>query len=75
MACKQDYCKATFICINSGACYFSNLIILVYIQVTWDNPEELEDYIKKIQIAADKLTTENRRLRKSHFTVCDKVIY
>ena len=42
-------------------------------QVTWDNPEELEDYIKKIQIAADKLTTENRRLRKSHFTVCDKV--
>ncbi|KAK6172722.1 hypothetical protein SNE40_016326 [Patella caerulea] len=42
-------------------------------QVTWDNPEELEHYIKKLQAAADRLTTENRRLRKSHFVVSDKV--
>ncbi len=44
-----------------------------FLQVTWDEPEELESYIKKIQAAAEKLTTENRRLRKSHLTVCDKV--
>ncbi|ESO93665.1 hypothetical protein LOTGIDRAFT_209197 [Lottia gigantea] len=43
------------------------------VQVTWDNPEELESYIKKLQAAADRLTTENRRLRKSHFVVSDKV--
>ncbi|XP_064610087.1 cytoplasmic dynein 2 heavy chain 1-like isoform X3 [Liolophura sinensis] len=43
------------------------------VQVTWDNPEELESYIKKLQSAADRLTTENRRLRKSHFVVCEKV--
>lgn len=41
--------------------------------MTWDAPEELESYIKKVQAAAEKLTTENRRLRKSHLTVCDKV--
>jgi dynein heavy chain 2 len=43
------------------------------VQVTWDNPEELENYIKKLQKAADRLTTENRKLRKSHNTVCEKV--
>ena len=41
--------------------------------MTWDNPEELEAYIQKLQGAADRLTSENRRLRKSHATVCDKV--
>ena len=43
------------------------------VQVTWDNPEELEAYIEKLQAAADRLTTENRRLRKAHHVVCDKV--
>ncbi|CAL1541204.1 unnamed protein product [Lymnaea stagnalis] len=43
------------------------------IQVTWDNPEQLEQYIKKLQTAADRLTTENRKLRKVHFLVSDKV--
>ncbi|KAK7096855.1 hypothetical protein V1264_003902 [Littorina saxatilis] len=42
-------------------------------QVTWDNPEQLEAYIKKLQSAADRLTTENRKLRKSHNVVSEKV--
>lgn len=43
------------------------------IEITWDNPEELDNYIKKLQKAAERLTTENRRLRKSHFTISEKV--
>jgi dynein heavy chain 2 len=43
------------------------------VQVTWDNPEQLEAYIRKLQAAADRLTTENRKLRKSHTVVSDKV--
>ncbi|XP_076467409.1 LOW QUALITY PROTEIN: cytoplasmic dynein 2 heavy chain 1-like [Babylonia areolata] len=43
------------------------------VQVTWDNPEQLEAYIRKLQSAADRLTTENRKLRKSHFVVSEKV--
>ena len=43
------------------------------VQVTWDNPEELEAYIQKLQASADRLTTENRKLRKCHNIVCDKV--
>ena len=43
------------------------------VQVTWDNPEQLEAYIKKLQAAADRLTTENRKLRKSHYIVSEKV--
>ena len=43
------------------------------IQITWDNPGELEKYIGKLQSAAEKLTSENRRLRKSHSIVCEKV--
>ncbi|XP_012944204.1 cytoplasmic dynein 2 heavy chain 1 [Aplysia californica] len=43
------------------------------VQVTWDNPEQMEHYIKKLQTAADRLTTENRKLRKSHFDVSEKV--
>ncbi|OWF37256.1 Cytoplasmic dynein 2 heavy chain 1 [Mizuhopecten yessoensis] len=42
------------------------------VEITWDNPDELDHYIKKLQKAAERLTTENRRLRKSHNTVCDK---
>ena len=42
-------------------------------QVTWDNPTELENYINKLQKAADRLTTENRRLRKCHQVIGEKV--
>ena len=44
------------------------------VQVTWDKPEELEAYIQKVQSAANRLTSENRRLRKCHLTVADKVV-
>ncbi|XP_063970614.1 cytoplasmic dynein 2 heavy chain 1 [Lytechinus pictus] len=44
------------------------------VQITWENPKELEEYITKLQAAAEKLTTENRRLRKWHHTVSDKVV-
>ncbi|XP_071846316.1 cytoplasmic dynein 2 heavy chain 1-like isoform X2 [Apostichopus japonicus] len=43
------------------------------VQVTWDNPQELETYIVKLQAAAERLTTENRRLRKWHYVLSDKV--
>lgn len=43
------------------------------IQITWDKPEELEEYIEKLQEAAERLTSENRRLRKQHTFICDKV--
>ncbi|XP_047126593.1 cytoplasmic dynein 2 heavy chain 1 isoform X1 [Hydra vulgaris] len=41
--------------------------------VTWDNPQEVEDYIKKLQAVAEKLTTDNRKLRKIHNVMIDKV--
>lgn len=42
-------------------------------EITWDDPEELDKYIHKLQKAAERLTTENRKLRKCHLTVCEKV--
>ena len=43
------------------------------VYVTWDNPTEVEAYIKKLQKVAEKLTTDNRRLRKCHSTMTEKV--
>ncbi|XP_061575223.1 dynein cytoplasmic 2 heavy chain 1 isoform X3 [Cololabis saira] len=44
------------------------------LQITWDNPKELEFYIAKLQSAAEKLSTENRKLRKWHTDFTDKVV-
>ncbi|KAM3616881.1 uncharacterized protein V6R79_025341 [Siganus canaliculatus] len=44
------------------------------LQITWDNPKELEVYITKLQSAAEKLSTENRKLRKWHTGFVDKVV-
>ncbi|KAM9801492.1 cytoplasmic dynein 2 heavy chain 1 [Neosynchiropus ocellatus] len=44
------------------------------LQITWDNPKELELYISKLQSAAEKLSSENRRLRKWHTDFIDKVV-
>lgn len=41
--------------------------------VTWDDPDQLERYIRRLQEAANKIMAENRRLRKQHFVVCEKV--
>ena len=43
------------------------------VQITWDSPRELEEYISKLQGAAERLTSENRRLRKCHGMLTDKV--
>ncbi|KAJ3022561.1 Cytoplasmic dynein 2 heavy chain 1 [Thoreauomyces humboldtii] len=42
--------------------------------ITWDSPQELEEYITQVQQAADRLTASNRKLRKSHSTICDQVL-
>lgn len=34
--------------------------------ITWDNAEELEAYIGKIQEAVNGISNENRRIRKIH---------
>ncbi|XP_068440329.1 cytoplasmic dynein 2 heavy chain 1 isoform X1 [Clinocottus analis] len=44
------------------------------LQITWNNPKELEMYIAKLQSAAEKLSTENRKLRKWHTDFIDKVV-
>ena len=43
-------------------------------QITWDKPSELEEYISKLQASAERLTTENRRLRHCHAILVDKVL-
>lgn len=42
-------------------------------QITWDSVEQLEDYTSRLRAAAEKLTTENRRLRRSHADLVVKV--
>ncbi|XP_075248310.1 cytoplasmic dynein 2 heavy chain 1-like [Convolutriloba macropyga] len=42
-------------------------------EVTWDDPENLEQYIEQLQKAAETLSLQNRRLRKAHFALVDKV--
>lgn len=43
--------------------------------MTWDNPTELEAYIQKLQAAAERLSTENRKLRKWHTNFIEKVYF
>jgi len=42
--------------------------------VTWNDPIEIENYIKKVQAKATELIAENRRLRKVHMNVTDMII-
>lgn len=44
-------------------------------QITWENPKDLEQYISKLQSAAERLSTENRKLRKWHTEFTNKVIF
>ncbi|VEL22565.1 unnamed protein product [Protopolystoma xenopodis] len=41
--------------------------------VTWDKMSRVETYISQLQTASRNLMSENRRLRKLHFTVIEKV--
>lgn len=45
------------------------------LQITWNNPKELESYISQLQDAAEKLSTENRKLRKWHSDFTEKVLF
>ncbi|KAF7232339.1 hypothetical protein EG68_08731, partial [Paragonimus skrjabini miyazakii] len=43
------------------------------VSITWDQTEEVEWYINQLQKASRQLMTENRRLRKVHFTILEKI--
>jgi len=59
--------------------YFNLLINLLFtergaggdsgVQITWDNPEQLSRYISTLRAAAEKLKTENLKLRRHHSTI------
>ena len=42
--------------------------------VSWANPAECENYIRSLQEAAEKLSSENRYLRKVHESLCDQTV-
>ena len=42
--------------------------------VTWSDPIEIENYIKKVQSKATELIAENRKLRKVHMNITDMII-
>nr|XP_023648221.1 cytoplasmic dynein 2 heavy chain 1 isoform X1 [Paramormyrops kingsleyae]XP_023648222.1 cytoplasmic dynein 2 heavy chain 1 isoform X1 [Paramormyrops kingsleyae] len=44
------------------------------LQITWDNPKELELYISKLQTVAERLSVENRKLRRRHKDFTEKVM-
>ena len=44
------------------------------ISVTWDKPAEVTNYINKLQTAAERMSTDNRKLRKRHIAMTGKVV-
>ncbi|KAE9420714.1 hypothetical protein Angca_008064, partial [Angiostrongylus cantonensis] len=42
--------------------------------VTWEDPKQLEDFISKLQLASDKLSNHNRRLRNAHTEIVHLVM-
>ena len=42
--------------------------------VTWQDPIEIEKYIKQVQTKATELISENRRLRKVHINIIDMIV-
>ena len=42
--------------------------------VTWQDPIEIEKYIKQVQTKATELISENRRLRKVHMNIIDMIV-
>ena len=43
------------------------------VQITWDSVEQLEEYTGRLRAAAEKLTSENRRLRRCHADLVARV--
>ncbi|OQS05963.1 dynein heavy chain [Thraustotheca clavata] len=44
------------------------------IDVTWNNLEECEEYVKHLQQAADALSIENRKLRRAHEKIGEDLV-
>lgn len=44
------------------------------VHITWNNPTECQNYVDRLQKAADRLSLENRKLRKSHNTLGTEVV-
>lgn len=42
--------------------------------VSWDDPSAVDAYIKRLQEVVQRLSRENRMLRKQHFVVLEKVL-
>ena len=42
--------------------------------VSWSNPAECENYIRTLQDAAEKLSSENRWLRKIHESLTSQAV-
>jgi dynein heavy chain 2, cytosolic len=42
--------------------------------ISWSNPAECENYIRMLQEAAEKLSSENRWLRKIHESLCAQTV-
>ena len=42
-------------------------------KLTWNSSNEVADYIKMVQKAANDLMSENRKLRKVHFEILEKI--
>ena len=42
--------------------------------ISWSNPAECENYIRMLQEAAEKLSSENRWLRKIHDSLCTQTV-
>ena len=43
-------------------------------QITWKDTRQLETYIATLKEAADRLTEKNRKLRKTHLFIADRII-
>ncbi|RHY58768.1 hypothetical protein DYB34_000770 [Aphanomyces astaci] len=44
------------------------------VDVTWNNLEECEEYVRQLQQAADALSVENRKLRRAHDKVSEELV-
>ena len=43
------------------------------VQITWESVEQLEEYTTRLRAATEKLTAENRRLRRCHADLVARV--
>ncbi|KAJ3197037.1 Cytoplasmic dynein 2 heavy chain 1 [Irineochytrium annulatum] len=43
-------------------------------EISWESHTDVEDYIRRLQECAGKLTSENRRLRKYHSQICETIV-